>query len=187
MSETDPADTTPDPAAAVESEMDAELGALRAKGPAPGSKVRNPVFQHEQRTGTAVDAAEGTLTAARVSGEMAAEADQDRLKIEAEVARIEQQAPGSSQALDAEAASARAERDADEAVAKSLDSDVAADDARSSEGSGMFHRGADPATAVADKERALADESVVGRDLTDLDALAAEVEADAAGLPPASS
>jgi hypothetical protein len=186
MSATEPVDATPDPAAAVESEMAGELDAMRAKGPAPGGKVRNPVFQHEQRVGAAVDAAEGTLTAAEVTGEMAAEADQERLKIEAEVARIERAAPGSSQARDAEAAASQSERDADEAVTKSLDSDVAAENARSAEGTGHFHRGAEPDEAVADEAQALADESVVGRDLTDLDALQARVESDGSGATPSS-
>ena len=130
---------------------------------------------------------EATLTAARSTGEMAAEADQERLKIEAEVARVEQAEPGTPSAADAEAALTQAERDADQAVAESLDSDVAADDARSSEGTRRLHRGADPAAVLADEQRALADESVAGRDLSDLDGLEARVEADAGGLRPAQS
>ena len=184
MSETDPAEPTPDPAATLESEMEAELDALRAKGPAPGTEVRNPVFRHEQRVGTATDATDATELAARVSGQLAAEADQERVKIEAEVTRIEQAEPGSTQAADAEAARALAERDADEAIADSLDADVAADDVRSSEGTGVFHRGADPERALADKQRALADESTVGRDLADLDSLETRVERDSERVGP---
>jgi len=187
MSETDPAVAPVDPAASVESEMDAELDALRAEGPAPGSHVRNPVYQHEQAAGTSVDGAEATLTAAKVTGELAAEADQERLRIEREVARIEQARPGSPQALDAEAAQARAEHDADEAVAESLDTDEAADDARRSTGSTFLHRGSDPAEVTADEQRALADEAVTGRDLADLDTLEARVETDEQGLPPETS
>ena len=187
MSETDPAAAPEDPALGIESDMDAELDALRSKGPAPGSRVRNPVFQHEQAAGTSVDGAEATLTAAKVSGEMAAEADQERLRIEAELARIEQARPGSPQARDAEAAEAQAERDADQAVAESLDTDEAADDARSSTGSRFLHRGSDPAEVTADVQRALADEAVVGRDLADLDTLEARVESDEQGLPPETS
>jgi hypothetical protein len=187
MSETESAPAPDDPALSIESEMDAELGALRAKGPAPGSHVRNPVFQHEQAAGTAVDGTEATLTAARVSGELAAEADQERLRIEAETARIEQARPGTAPARDAEAAVAQAERDADQAVTESLDSDEAADDARRSTGSKFLHRGSDPVEVTADKERALADEAVAGRDLADLDTLEARIEADEDGLPPATS
>ena len=187
MSDTDPTVAPVDPAASVESEMDAELDALRAKGPAPGSHVRNPVFQHEQAAGTSVDGAEATLTVAKVSGELAVEADQERLRIEGEVARIEQARPGSPQALDAEAAEAQAERDADESVAESLDTDEAADDARTATGSKFLHRGSDPAEVTAAEQRALADEAVAGHDLAELDALEARVETDEQGLPPETS
>ncbi len=187
MSETDPAGAPADPATGIESEMDAELDALRAKGPAAGGRVRNPVFLHEQAAGTSVDGAEATLTAAKVSGELAAEADQDRLRIEKEAARIEEARPGSAQALDAEAAEARAECEADEAVTESLDTDEAADDARSATGSKFLHRGSDPAEVTADERRALADEAVAGRDLADLDALQARVERDEQRLPPQTS
>ena len=167
--------------------MDAELDALRAEGPAPGSHVRNPVFRHEQAAGTSVDGAEATLTAAKVSGELAAEADQERLRIEGEVARIDQERPGSLQARDADDAGAQAERDADQAVAESLDTDEAADDARSATGSRFLHRGSVPAEVTADEQRALADEAVAGRDVADLDALEARVEGDEQGLPPETS
>jgi len=187
MSETEPAAAPADPAAPLEAEMDAELDALRSKGPAPGSRVRNPVYQHEQAAGTAVDGAEATLTAAKVSGELAAEADQERLRIEAEAARIDQARPGSPEAADADAAVAQADREADEAITESLDSDEAAEDARRATGSRLLHRGADPAEVTADKQRALADESVAGRDLSDLDALEARVDGDASGLPPTTS
>jgi len=187
MTEIDPGGDAAATAASLESQMDTELDALRAKGPAPGSRVRNPVFQHEQAAGTAVQGAEATLTAARSTGEMATEADQERLRIEGEVTRIEQAEPGSPSATDAEAALAQAERDADQAVQESLDSDVAADDARSSEGTRYLHRGAEPEAVLMDEQRALADESVAGRDLADLDGLEARVEADAAGPPPAQS
>ena len=169
--------------------MEAELDALRAQGPAPGTAVRNPVYQHEQRAGTAINAAQATDTAARVTGELAGEADQERLAIEAEVARIEEVAPGGPQARDAEAAEAQAEHDADEAVAESLDSGGADENARGAEGRGLFHHSADATAALQDRDRALADEAVAGRDLADLDVLQARVEADvdAAGVPPAAS
>jgi len=185
MSTTDGSEVTEAPAAAqLESEMDAELTELRAKGPGPGHAVRNPVFQHEQAVGTATDAAVATTEAARVSGEMAAEADQERLAIEREVRSIEQSAPASGAASDAEAALAQAERDGDEAVSESLDSDVAADEVRHDEGTRFLHKHADADAALAEQTRALADEAVVGHDLADLDALETRVEADATQVVP---
>jgi len=164
--------------------MQAELNALRAKGPASGGPVRNPVFQRQQRVGTAVDATEATDVAARAVGEMAAQADQERLAIEAQVAGIERSAPGTPQARDAEAAVSLAEHDADEAVAKSLDAGAADEDARASEGTRFLHRSADPERAEADEHRALDDESVAGRDLADIDGLEARVAHDAEGARP---
>jgi hypothetical protein len=160
--------------------MDAELSALRAKGPGSGDPVRNPVFQHEQRVGSARDAADATAVAARVTGEMAAEADQERLRIDGQVAAIEHATPGSDQARDAEAALARAERDGDEAVSVSLDSDAAEDDVRHREGKGLFHKDADAEGAAADEAEALHDEAVAGRDLADLDTLEQRVSAESA-------
>jgi len=173
--------------AAVEAQMQAELDGLRAKGPAPGDRVRNPVFQHEQRAGSAVGAAEATDTAARVLGEIATEADQERLDFEQRATYIEQVAPGSPEAQDVAAAAAQADRDADAAIAASLDADAADEDARRSEGTRYLHRSADPVSADADEQRALADETVAARDLADLDALRARVDADASGVPPATS
>ena len=187
MSATESADAPGTTAAGLEAEMDSELGALRAEGPAPGSHVRNPVYQHEQAAGTATAGSEAAATAARVTGELAAEADQERLRIEREVAALEEERPGSAEAEDAERAEARAEQDADQAVSESLDSDTATDDARRSTGTRHLHRGADPAAVTADADRALADESVAGRDLSDLDALEARVEGDAAGRGPQGS
>ena len=115
-----------------------------------------------------------------LTGEMAAEADQERLKIERLVAAAEQSSPGTEKTKDAEAALAQAERDADEAIAASLDSDVAAEDALHSEGTGHFHRAANPDEATADKVRALQDESVAARDLSELDALEQRVSSDLA-------
>ena len=166
--------------ASLETEMDAELSALRAKGPGSGDPVRNPVFQHEQRVGSARDAADATAVAARVTGEMAAEADQERLRIDGQVAAIEHATPGSDQARDAEAALARAERDGDEAVSVSLDSDAAEDDVRHREGKGLFHKDADAEGAAADEAEALHDEAVAGRDLADLDTLEQRVSAESA-------
>jgi hypothetical protein len=187
MSESEPAAAPADPALRIESEMDDELSALRANGSPPGRHVPNPVFRHEQAEGTSIDGAEATLTAAKVSGELAAEADQERLRIEAEAARIDRARPGSPEAADADAAVSEAGRDADQAIAESLDSDAAADDARTATGSTFLHRGSDPAEVTADRERALADESVAGRDLAALDALEARIESDGSGLPPATS
>ena len=190
MTGSDPATVPPDARnAGAEAEMETELDALRAKGPAPGEAVHNPVYQHEQRAGTAIDATRATDTAANVTGELAGEADQERLAIEADVARIEAAAPGGPQARDAEVAEAQAEHDADEAVAESLDSGVADENAQGTRGRGLFHRSADPTAAIGDRDRALADEAVAGRDLAELDVLQARVEADmdAAGVPPATS
>ena len=185
MSETERVGETSETAAGLEAQMDAELDALRAKGPSAGGPVRNPVFQHEQRAGTAAEGSEATLTAARATGEMAAEADQERPRIEAEVARVERDEPGSAAARDAESAKTRAEHDADETVDESLDSDEAAEDSRAAAGTRHLHRGADPDRVLADERRALADESVAGRDLADLDVLEARVEGDGAGASPA--
>jgi len=123
--------------------MDGELSALASKTPGDASHPRNPVFLHEQAVGTAVAADEAAETAARVTGELAAEADQERLMIEREVASLEGVAPASATVKDAEDARARADQDADEAVTRSLDSDEAAEDARHARGSRLLHRGAD--------------------------------------------
>jgi hypothetical protein len=112
---------------------------------------------------------------------MAAEADQERLAIERRVTRIEEDRPGSPEARDAAAVGARAERDADEAITESLDADAADEDAQRSEGTRFLHRSSDPASAEADERRALADETVAGRDLSELDTLAARVGADTTG------
>ena len=109
---------------------------------------------------------------------MAAEADQERLTIEGMVDDVEKSSLGSDQAKDAEAAQAQAEKDADEAIAVSLDSDVAAEDAVNSESSRRLHRPANPEGAEADEARALKDESVAGRDLSDLDSLEKRVSDD---------
>jgi len=164
--------------------MDAELSALRAKTPGDARHPRNGVYLHEQEVGTAVAADEATETAARVTGELAAEADQERLLIERQVAALEGVAPGSAAASDAEEALARAEQVADESVSKSLDSDVAAEDAHHTRGSRVFHRGADGAEAARDEQLALADEAVAARDLAELDSLEQRVAADRAGSPP---
>ncbi len=175
----------PDPiqspeAAQLEGEMDSELAQLRQKTSGPAGSRLNPVFQHEQRAGTAADEAEATETAARVSGEMAAQADQERSAIEGLVQQVTQAAPGSAKARDTQAAAAEAEHDADEAIAASLDSDVAAEEAVRAEGTGLFHRGADPAVGRVDEDTALRDESVIGKDLRDLDELRRRVSDDVA-------
>jgi hypothetical protein len=165
-------------AAALEEQMDQQLAQDRAKASGPIRSHLNPVFQHEQRAGTAVDEAEASEVAARVTGEIGAEADQERLKIEKQVQAAESASPGSDKTKDAEAALAQAEKDADEAIAASLDSDVAAEDAHNSRGSRYLHRSANPDGATADKARALSDESVAGRDLADLDSLEERVTSD---------
>jgi hypothetical protein len=160
--------------------MDAELAEAREKTSGPVRSHLNPVFQHEQRAGTAVDEADATEVAAQVTGEMGAEADQERLKIEAVVQAAEKAAPGTDKTKEAEAAEVQAEKDADEAIAASLDSDVAAEDALHSEGSRHLHLSADPDQAQADKRKALNDESVAGNDLSDLDAIEKQVSDDLA-------
>ncbi|MGA8723489.1 MAG: hypothetical protein WB565_00470 [Acidimicrobiales bacterium] len=181
MSATDQPDTPPNAEAArLEDEMDAELARDRAKNSGPIRSHLNPVFQHEQRAGTAKDEGDAVELAGRVTGEMGAEADKERREIEGLVHAVEQAAPGSERANDAEAAQAQAEKDADEAIAASLDTDVAAEDAVRSEGSRHLHLSADPDQTQADKVRALKDESVAGRDLSDLDALEKRVSDDLA-------
>jgi hypothetical protein len=166
-------------AAQLEDQMSSELTTLREETSGPVRSHLNPVFQHEQRAGTAVDNAQATEAAARVIGEIGAEADQERLKIEGLVQSIEKTAPGSDKARDAEAAAAQAEKDADDAVTASLDSDAAAEDALKSEGSRHLHLSANPDEAKADEARALKDESLAGKDLSDLDSLEQRVSDDA--------
>lgn len=178
-----PTPTTPS-ADVLEAQMDQELAGLRAEAPGRPGHPRNPVFLHEQAAGSAVAADEATETAARVIGELAAEADHERVVLEGQVAALAHAAPGSAAAADAAAALARAEQDADGAIGASLDSDEAAEAARKSTGSHVFHRGADPAGGEADEARALADERVAARDLAELDTLEQRVAADA-GAPPA--
>jgi hypothetical protein len=181
MSAIEQPDTPPNAEAArLQDEMDAELARDRAKNSGPIRSHLNPVFQHEQREGTAKDEGDGVELAARVSGEIAAEADKERQEIEGQVQTVEKAAPGSDKAKDAEAAQAQAEKDADEATRASLDSDVAAEDAVRAEGSRHLHLSADPDEARADKVRALKDESMAGKDLTDLDALEKRVSDDLA-------
>jgi len=189
MSGTDPSPSS-DPAAppteaALEAEMDAELPSLRAQQPGRPGHPRNPVFLHEQAAGSAVAADEATGTAARVTGELAAQADQERLELERQVEALDRLRPGSSAAADADGALARAEHDADDAVAESLDAGGAAEDARRSTGSHLLHRGADPAAGQVDQERALRDEAAAARDLAELDSLEERVSTDAAGSSPA--
>ena len=187
MSGTDPSDTPTDgDAAHLESEMDAELSALRAETPGDPAHPRNPVFLHEQAVGSAAAADEAAETAARVSGELAGEADQERLVIERQVADLERSAPGADGTKDAEAALARAEQDADGAVSASLDSDEAAEDAHRSTGTGIFHRSSDPDGAELDEARALQDEAAAAADLSELDGLEQRVSTDGAAPPPPS-
>jgi hypothetical protein len=179
MSGTEQPDTPPNAEAAeLEDQMDSELAQDREKTSGPIRSHLNPVFQHEERSGTARDEAEATAVAAQVTGEMAAEADQERLKIEGQVQAVEKASPGSQRAKDAEAAEAQAEKDADEAIAASLDSDVVDEDALNSEGSRHLHLSANPEGAKAGEVRALKDESVAGKDLSDLDSLEKRVSDD---------
>jgi hypothetical protein len=180
MSGSEQADLPPNAEAAqLEDQMSSELTTLRDETSGPVRSHRNPVFQHEQRAGTAVDAAHATETAARVNGEIGSEADQERLKIEGLVQSVEKAAPGSEKAKDAEAAEAQAEKEADDAVAASLDSDAAAEDALKSEGSRHLHLSANPDEAKADEARALKDESLAAKDLSELDSLGQRVADDA--------
>ncbi len=160
--------------------MDSQLAKDRQKSAVPIRSHLNPVFQHEQRAGTAVDDADATEVAARVIGEIGSEADQERLKIEGLVADVEKAAPGSDKAKDAEIAAAQAEKDADEAIAASLDSDTAAEDALNAKGSHHLHLSANPDEAQAAEARALKVESVAGKDLSDLDSLDKRVSDDLA-------
>jgi hypothetical protein len=179
MSGTDQSESPPNAEAAMlENQMDSELARARASTSGPVRSHLNPVFQHEQRSGTATADAEATEVAARVAGELGAEADQDRLKIEQMVQKAEKASPGTDKTKDAEAALAQAEKDADEAIAASLDSDVAAEDALHSTGTRFLHRSANPDNATADKVRALNDESVAGKDLSELESLVERVSND---------
>jgi hypothetical protein len=180
MSGSEQADLPPtEEAAQLEDQMSSELTTLRNETSGPVRSHLNPVFQHEQRAGTAADAAQATETAARVNGEIGSEADQERLKIEGLVQSVEKAAPGSDKAKDAEAAAAQAEKEADDAVTASLDSDAAAEDALKSEGSRHLHLSASPDEAKADEARALKDESLAAKDLSDLDSLEQRVADDA--------
>jgi hypothetical protein len=181
MSGTDQPEATPNAdVVRLESQMDAELAQARARTSGPVRSHLNPVFQHEQRAGTATAEAEAAEVAARVAGEMGAEADQKRLKIEQLVDAAEKSSPGTDKVKDAEAAMAQAEKDADEAIAASLDSGAAAEDALHSTGSRHLHRSADPVGATADRVRALNDEAVAAKDLTELDSLVERVTNDLA-------
>jgi hypothetical protein len=175
--------TDPSPsaeAAQLEDQMDSELAREHEVSSGPIRSHLNPVFQHEQRAGTAVDGAQATEVAARVTGEISSEADQERLKIAGMVQDLEKAAPGSDRSKDAEAAESQAEKDADAAIAASLDSDAAAERARNAEGSRHLHLSADPDEAKVDEVTALKDESVAGRDLSDLDSLEKRVSDDLA-------
>jgi len=165
-------------AAGLEAVMDSELAGLRKETPGGRRQPRNPVYLHEQAAGSAVAADEATETAARVAGELAVEADGERRRIEEQVASIERSAPAGARMTDAEAARATAERDADGAVAASLDSDAATQDARGATGSRFLHRGAEGERGEADEARALADERTAAADLVELDALERRVEDD---------
>lgn len=165
-------------AAGLEAEMDSELAGLRKETPGGRRHPRNPVYLHEQAAGSAVAADEATETAARVTGELAVEADGERRRIEVQVASIERSVSATARVTDAEAARAAAERDADEGVAASLDSDAAAEDARGATGSRFLHRGAEGERGEADEARALADERTAAADLVELDALERRVAED---------
>src|SRR5271156_354112 len=105
MSGIDQPDPPPDADAAdLEAEMDSEVETLRERTAGPIRSHLNPVYHHEQRAGTARDETEATESVARVTGEIGAEADQERLKIEGLVHAVEEAAPGSDRAKDAEAA-----------------------------------------------------------------------------------
>jgi hypothetical protein len=158
--------------------MEGQLAREGAETAGPVRSRLNPVFQHEQRAQTVVDDTEATELAGRVTGEIASEADQDRLEVEKLVQEVEGSAPGTAKALDAEAAAAEAEKDADEAVSMSLDSDAAAEDARRAEGTHYLHRSADPDETTADRSRSLKDEARAAADLSALDALKQRVEGD---------
>jgi hypothetical protein len=116
----------------------------------------------------------GAEEAARVAGAEAVEADTERRKLEAEATDVEASAPGSVEAADADAAVAEAEKLAGDAVAASLDSDVAAED--SVRKSRFFHH--DAAAVAADGERAEKDVGRAGKDLAALDRLEGQVEND---------
>jgi hypothetical protein len=179
MSESEQTDPPPNAdAMQLEEQMDSQLAKDRQESSGPVRSHLNPVFQHEQRAGTAVDESQATETAARVIGEISSEADQERLRIEGLVRGIDKAAPESDKAKDADAAAAQAEKDADEAIAASLHSDAAAEDALNSEGSRHLHLSADPDEAKVDKARALKDESIAAKDLSDLDSLEKRVAED---------
>jgi len=135
-------------------------------------------FKASMDRGESKDADAGAEEAARVAGELAVEADDERHTIDAEAATIEAGEPGTTEAARAAAVKARADAEADAAIAASLDSDTAAADAR--QHSRLLHH--DAADVEADYHQATADVSVAASDLADIDTLEASLQGE---VPPA--
>jgi hypothetical protein len=173
--------TSPDPTppTPVDNRVAAAEQALEASATPPTS--RDNAFargaRREENKSEAKDSASATELAAQVTGELATEADTERIQAEAEVARLRAAAPGSPELADAEAALARIEADADAAVSASLDSGAAAADATAHDRRGRY----DGPGNLADERRAEQDERAAGTALTDEEAARDRIAADRKG------
>ena len=160
----------------IESVEEAEAASatpLRRDVVKPNAFVRE--FRSEDNKAEARDAAEGTATEARVAGELATEAEQERIAAEQLVARLRTDGPGSAALADAEAALARIEDAAAAADAASLDADTAAEEAATDAAKGRHASGmADQAEYL----RGTADVAKATTALTDADAATKQLEAD---------
>jgi hypothetical protein len=171
--------TPPDPTPSPDDRIAAAEESLEASATPPSGRdnafARGARRQEDKRE--AQDATEAAEVAARVTGELAAEADAERTQAEAQVAELRTRAPGSAALADAEAALARMEADADTAVGASLDSGEAAAQAAGHDRHGPY----DGEGALADERRAEADERTAGTALTDEEAAAARITIDLKG------
>jgi hypothetical protein len=171
MTSPDPLPTPPADARIAAAEHDLEASATPPRG-RDNAFARGARRQENKRE--AQDAGDAAEVAARVTGELAVEADTERSQAEAQVAQLRTRAPGSAELADAEAALARIEADADAALGASLDSGEAAADADEHDRHGQF----DGDAALADERRAEADERTAGTALTDEEAAAERIAAD---------
>jgi hypothetical protein len=164
----------PDPRiAATEQALEESATPLRPDAATPNKFERE--FRAHDNKARSADAAEGTTEEARVAGELASEAEQERIDAEKLVARLRTEAPGSPALADAEQALARIEADATAADAASLDVDEAASDAVTD---AARKRRANAAADEADYVRGTTDVAAAGRDLTDEEAAVSHLEAD---------
>lgn len=176
-----PQDANPTPQdpsiAAAERALEGSATPLRPDAARPNAFERG--FHDRDNRAEARDAAEGSTTEARVAGEVATEAEQERIAAEALVARLRTEGAGSAALADAEAELARIEADTTSADNASLDADEAASDAVT-DAAGKRH--ADGAADQADYVRGTADVAAASRALADEDLAAKQLEADRAAV-----